>query len=60
MLKGNAWGNFWPNLGKNPGIGDNFGLMQIKTLKLRQMKPCTNKSILWNNILDIQSTLKVC
>ena len=49
-----------PNVVENPRIGGHFGIMQIKIFKLRHMKLCANKSILGNNILDIQSELKVC
>ena len=41
-------------------IGGQFEFMQIKTIKFRHMNPCANQSILGNNILHIQSTLKVC
>ena len=46
------------NLGENPRINDHFGFMQINSLKLTYMKPCVNQSILGNNTLDIQSTLR--
>ena len=42
---------------RNPRIGDHFGFMKIKTLKITHIKPCANQSILGKNILDIQSTL---
>ena len=35
---------------ENPRIGGHFGFMQIKILKLRYMKPCSNKIILGSNI----------
>ena len=49
MLKFMYGENFDPNPGENPRIGGHFGLIQIKTLKLRHMKPCANQSILENN-----------
>ena len=46
---------------RNPRIGDHFGFMKIKTLKITHIKPCANQNIiLGNNILDIQTTIKVC
>ena len=42
---------------ENPNICGHFGFMQIKTLKLRHMKPCADKSILGNNSLDFQCIL---
>ena len=47
--------NFDPTLAENPRIGSHFGFMQIKTLKLKHVKPCANKNVLGNNTLDIQS-----
>ena len=44
---------------KEPKIGGHFGFMQIKTLALRHMKPCANRKILGNKILDIQSISKL-
>ena len=40
--------------------GGFFGFIQIKTPKLSHMEPCANQSIVENNILDIQTTIKMC